>query len=560
MIQIEDVGYKKKTLSHKAIGIDFGTTHTVVAVKDDQGLSILEFEEGYLVPSVISKDGDTFIFGASALNHKDALHSIKRLMKEPLQKPKFERSVLELTTEFLKYIKCKIENILKEKVSDVVITVPAYFDDAARQSTKDAAFLAGFNVLRLLNEPTAAALSYGLDTQKEGLYLVYDLGGGTFDVSLLKMNEGVFQVIATGGDTNLGGDDIDIKILKELNLEKNAQNIITARSIKHHISENESDVKEFTKGQLLTLSCSLIQTTLKICDQVLKDAKVLSKNLEGIVLCGGSTRLLGLKEALKQHYGVSLFDDLDPDLSVAKGAALQSYMLQKGEGVLLLDVTPLSLGIETMGGLFEKIIDRNTPIPVQKAQDFTTYKDGQTSLKIHVLQGERELAKDCRSLYTFIFSNIPALPSGAAKIRITFSLDTNGILNVKAKELYTNIEQTVDIQPSYGLAQNDILKMLYESHQFAKDDLEHRLLQESIIDVEHLLGIVQKAILSDGDMLTLAEKEKIESMMKDIEKAVFDKNRSLILELKEKLSAETQSFAEKRLERAIQKQLLGSHI
>jgi molecular chaperone HscA len=559
LIDILDPSAKNTHQDKKiAVGIDLGTTHTVVAYKNEEGVNVLSFSGSDIIPSVISKERDVFVIGKNAISQSGSIHSLKRHMNDPLKVLAYDKNILELTAEFLKQIRSEVSTQLNEDVTDAVITVPAYFDDTARQATKDAAFLAGFNVLRLLNEPTAAALAYGLDTKKEGLYLIYDLGGGTFDASLLKFTKGVFQVLATGGHTTLGGDDIDHKIVKECGLEETTDNLLKAREMKHFVSKNNKDADTLTKGDLLTLSCSLIQTTLKICDQVLKDAKINVQDLSGIVLSGGSTRLYGLKDALKSHFDTPLFDDLDPDLCVARGAALQAFALTQGSDTLLLDVTPLSLGIETMGGMVEKIIDRNSPIPVQKAQDFTTYQDNQTGLKIHVLQGEREMVKDCRSLSEFILSGIPPLPAGMARVRITFALDADGVLSVSAKEIHTGISQMIEVKPSYGLTHEEVKQMLYDSHANAKDDLEQRLLQESIVQVTHLLNVVKKAIDEDRDLLTDEEYDANIMIIQNIHKAIKENDRETIERLKEDLTKKTQKFAEKRLERSIQKQLVGN--
>lgn len=552
-LQIEEPSIpQKKTIS---VGIDLGTTHTVIAYIKNDHVFYCQTGAGVLLPSVIGFDGENWCVGHAAQEAPQQIHSVKRFMHEPAKTVAFGQNAVELSAKILAKAKEITKAEFGEDIYDAVITVPAYFDETARQATKDAAQLAGFNVLRLINEPTAAALAYGLDNQAEGLYMIYDLGGGTFDVSLLQFRKGVFQVIATGGHTQLGGDDIDTLIMKKLNISDTLENRLHARYLKHNINSQADASSTLTTGDLLTLSCSLIQTTLKICDQVLKDANVSVDALSGIVLVGGSTRLHGLKDALFAHYGMQPLSNIDPDLCVAHGAARQAQALIQGSETVLLDVTPLSLGIETMGGMVEKIIYKNSPIPIQKAQDFTTYQDNQTGLKIHVLQGEREMVDDCRSLCCFTLSGIPPMPAGMARVRVTFALDVDGLLTVRAKELHTNVEQMIDVKPTYGLDPQQVKKMIYDAHLHAREDMEARLCQESIIQGEHFFRVVEKALADDGDLLDLDLFDQIQRGLNDLKNALDQRNREDIENIKRTLSATTQDFAERRLTRSIFKSL-----
>jgi molecular chaperone HscA len=559
LLQIEDeiASGPDELLRKVAIGIDLGTTHTVVSYFQNNKLMTCEIDGQKLIPSVVSRSQTEFIVGKNALNDDKAIHSVKRHMHDPSQVIAFDKNVVELSSIILKFAKDVAENALQEKITHAVITVPAYFDETQRQATHDAAKLAGLNVLRLLNEPTAAALSYDLDKGKEGLYLVYDLGGGTFDVSLLKLNKGVFQVIATGGDTALGGDDIDKALLDVLILADNPQNRLKVRQIKHDLT-NISEKNGITQNKLEEISKPLIDKTLQICGRVLEDSGCKQDDILGILLVGGSTRLYRLEEIIHNHFQKKIFKDIDPDLCVSYGAALQANALTSREsGTLLLDVTPLSLGIETMGGMVEKIIHRNTAIPIKKAQDFTTYQDGQTALKIHILQGEREMVCDCRSLGEFELRNIPPMPAGLARIRVIFSLDADGLLNVSAKELHTGVEQVVDIKPSYGLTPVQMEKMLYDAYKFGQEDLKNRLLQESIIQAKHFVHIVKTALNEDGDLLEPLIKAEIFQNLAEINRGIEQQDRDTIEENKEKVTKATQSFAEQRLERSIAKKIVG---
>lgn len=559
LLQIEDESVIKndELLKKVAIGIDLGTTHTVVSFFQNGQFFICEADGQKLIPSVISYREAEFVVGKNALNDDKAIHSVKRHMHNPTHTMDLDKNVVELSSIILKFAKDIAEKALQEKVTDAVITVPAYFDETQRQATQDAARLAGLNVLRLLNEPTAAALSYDLDKGKEGLYLVYDLGGGTFDVSLLKLNKGVFQVIATGGDTALGGDDIDKALLDTLILADSPKNRLKVRQIKHdlaHIPEKSG----ITRDKLEEISKPFIYKTLQICDRVLEDGGYKHNDILGILLVGGSTRLYKLEDAIFRHFQTEIFKDIDPDLCVSYGAALQAHALtSRDNGTLLLDVTPLSLGIETMGGMVEKIIHRNTAIPIKKAQDFTTYQDGQTALKIHILQGEREMVDDCRSLGEFELRNIPPMPAGLARIRVIFSLDADGLLNVSAKELHTGVEQVIDIKPSYGLTDSQMEKMLFDAYKFGQDDLKKRLLQESIIQAKHFISIVKKALDEDGDLLDPVLKAQIFEDLVEINHGIERQDRDSIEKNKEKVTKATQSFAEQRLERSIAKKIVG---
>lgn len=561
LLQIEEQGKNSEQFKPvQAIGIDLGTTHTVISIVHNDRIQTIDVDHQKLIPSVIAYENNQFIIGKRAQPIANAVHSIKRHMHQPLYQRAFEKTVVELSAEILKFCRLQASQVLKENITHAVITVPAYFDDTQRQATKDAAELAGLKVLRLINEPTAAALAYDLDKGKEGTYLIYDLGGGTFDVSLLKFNKGIFQVIATGGDTELGGDDIDQLILNALNLENNNANKLKAQQIKHDISNNIQRL-EISKEKFEILCKPFIEKTLKICDQVLNDAQISIDDILGIVFVGGSTRLYNLYQHIQNYFHKQIFQDIDPDLCVSWGAAIQAHALtHKNNETLLLDVTPLSLGIETMGGLFEKIIPRNTPIPIKKAQDFTTYEDGQTTLKIHVLQGERELIKDCRSLAQFTLKNIPPMPAGMARIRITFSLDVDGILTVSAEELYTQKKQVLDIKPSYGLTEEQLKNMIFEAHQSGQKDIQNRLLQESIIQAQHLMVVIEKAIQTDGDLLDQDTQKIILDLLQKIKDSIAQKDRDMIERYKNEVSQATQNFAEQRLERSIAKKLVGKGI
>lgn len=572
LLQIQEPNSTTPT-RHHAIGIDLGTTHSLVAVVRDEAVEVLVDEQGRaLLPSAIWKDK----VGYEALGSEcPALTSIKRFMGKNIREvdnghniitrintqglPEFHNekewlTAVDFSARILSKLKARAEDALGECVTDVVITVPAYFDDAARIATKDAASKAGLNVLRLINEPTAAALAYGLDNDAEGIYAIYDLGGGTFDISILQMQKGVFQVLSTGGDTQLGGDDFDAVLSKHLNITPHA-----ARRIKEQLTDNET-VDGFTREQFNKLTHTLVTRTLKICNQAVSDAGININEIREVVLVGGSTRMPIIKQKVEEFFGRKPLDTVDPDQVVAVGAALQADALSRGSDTLLLDVTPLSLGLETYGGLVEKIIPRNTPIPAAKSQEFTTYADGQTGIKIHVLQGERELVEQCRSLAFFDLKGIPPMPAGLARIKVTFAVDADGLLSVAAEELTTGKKQEVVVKPTYGLKEGDVEEMLRASFENARDDIAARLLQETRVDAQFLLDDLAKAIAADGDLLSDIEREEIEVQTIALKNAMAGDDRDTILMLRNTLDTVCKNFAESRMNRSIKKELVGKAI
>jgi len=545
-----------------AVGIDLGTTHSVVAVSDNGNAQVLRNIHGHaLVPSVVLfKDGVKVGFEAkAALDHGDvnAIGSFKRRMDKAAEKIKVgsgEYSPVELSAEVLKAMKAQAEKALGREVTQAVITVPAYFDDAARSATKDAARLAGLEVLRLINEPTAAALAYGLDNATQGVYAVYDLGGGTFDVSLLKLEKGVFQVLATRGDTQLGGDDIDALLAKELNVP-----LAKARTLKETLSDKD-EVEGFSRAQYEALVLPLIERTITSCKEALADAKLEAKAVKGVVMVGGSSRIPLVRQKVEELFGTKPLTNVDPDEVVAVGAAIQAEGLTRGSDNLLLDVIPLSLGIETMGGLFEKLIQRNTPIPISVAQEFTTYQDDQTGLIVQVLQGEREMAADNRSLAKFELSGIPPLPAGIARVKISFMVDADGLLTVSAKEETTGKEQNVEVKPSYGLPPEEMERMLRESMAHARADIMERLLVEARVEAERAIIEIQSAIKSDGNLLTEAESKQIDRQIKVVRNVCEGEDRDLIDAEVHELGRVAQNFAERRMNEKMGKALSGANI
>ena len=492
------------------------------------------------------------------------------------------KTPVEISSDILKHLKAMAEEALGKEVREAVITVPAYFDDAARIATRDAARLAGMEVLRLINEPTSAALAYGLDTDAEGIYAIYDLGGGTFDISLLKLEGGVFQVLATAGDTALGGDDVDRLIADAFLDACKAQGcrelpscgvslaalLGKARAAKEALSESEeitleSEPKPFTlsRAQLAKLATPLIDRTLEICGSVLEDANLKAGDVKGVVMVGGSTRLLAVREAVEKFFGKKPLLDIDPDRVVAYGAAIQAHQLTSGEGDhLLLDVVPLSLGLETMGDLTEKLIYRNTPIPVSVSQEFTTYEAGQTGMQMHVVQGEREMASQCRSLARFELKGIPPMAPGAARVNVTFQVDADGLLTVSAEETTTGTRQEIQVKPSYGLPFDAIERMLHESMENARSDITARLLMEAKVEARRLLKDLELALAADGSMLNETERGVIGAARRDMEEALGGDDRDTIDAAQMALSHAAAPFAQKRMDKAIGQALKGSRI
>ena len=598
-----------------AVGIDLGTTNSLVAAMKNALPEVLGDEQGRkLLPSVIRYlPGGTTQAGYQALQNangdpKNTIISVKRFMGRSLgdiqhaQTMPYEfvdapgmlkiktvsgdKSPVEVSAEILARLRQRAEDSFDDEIVGAVITVPAYFDDAQRQATKDAAKLAGIEVLRLLNEPTAAAIAYGLDNASEGLYAVYDLGGGTFDISILRLSKGVFEVLSTGGDSALGGDDFDHRlycwVLEQAKLQllsdKDTRLLLTAsKEVKEQLSKNPlarvhvtlSDGSVINVGisqaQFFELTQHLVNKTLLAAKKALRDAGLTPEEIKGVVMVGGATRMPHVQRAVGELFGQTLLTNLDPDQVVAMGAAMQADLLvgnqQKGDEWLLLDVIPLSLGVETMGGLVEKIIPRNTPIPVAKAQDFTTFKDGQTALAVHVLQGEREVVDHCRSLARFELRGIPPMAAGAARIRVTYQVDADGLLSVTAKEQHSGVEANINVKPSYGLSDVDITIMLQDGFSHAADDVQDRALREELVDAKRLIEAVDAALAEDQHLLDEDELDVIKRKLKALKELIGSAQDAQVLRRSvESLSKATDDFAARRMNESIKKALSGKKI
>ncbi len=458
----QDDGAKPSLANGHAVGIDLGTTNSLVAVSKNHKVEIIPIEGTNFLPSIVGLLDGNLKVGKSALKLEHKIRSIKRFMGEGAKKIFADKTPVELSALILNRLKVEAEKYLGADVTHAVITVPAYFDESSRQATKDAAKLAGLDVLRLINEPTAAAIAYRLDNNDEGIFAIYDLGGGTFDITILKMSRGVLQVLATGGDSNLGGDDFDKILVKKINTDAdNIDSLLLAQKLKEELSSQETiESAPITKAEFEALILPIVDRTLNIFENCVKDAEVELDEIKEIILVGGSTRIPLIKDFIKKKFGIKPLDSINPDEAVAKGAAIQAEALIAGSNSLLLDVIPLSLGIEIANGLVEPIITRNTPIPVAKKQLFTTQQDNQTGFKIHVLQGESEKMSHCRSLAKFELKNIPPLPAGEARLEINFKIDADGLLSVSARELSKNIVQEIVVKPSYGLTEEELMRLM----------------------------------------------------------------------------------------------------
>lgn len=613
LLQISEPGESTAPHQHRlAVGIDLGTTNSLVATVKSGTAEVLPDLQGRgLLPSVVRylADGKTAVgYDAQAAQSDDAQNtivSVKRFMGRGVKDvahygalpyrfvdaPGMLRietvagvkSPVEISAEILRVLRSQAEASLGGELVGAVITVPAYFDDAQRQATKDAARLAGVNVLRLLNEPTAAAIAYGLDNRSQGTFAVFDLGGGTFDISILRLTRGVFEVLATNGDSALGGDDFDQAIAAHWRKQhrladaRDTRRLLTyARAVKERLTDEAEAGAEatlslgqkvhvhLTRDEFVQLTQAIVQKTMTPTRKALRDAGLSVEDIQGVVMVGGATRMPHLQKAVADFFNQQPLNNLDPDKVVALGAAIQAHVLagnRAGDEWLLLDVIPLSLGLETMGGMTEKIIPRNSTIPTARAQEFTTYKDGQTAMSVHVVQGERELVSDCRSLARFELRGIPPMAAGAARIRVTFQVDADGLLSVSAREQSTGTEAGIEVKPAYGLADDDIARMLQDSFAHAGDDMQARALREQQVEGRQLLHAVQNALEKDGRyLLDPAERDTIDAAVASLSAVIEESDSRRIKSAIESLNLASEEFAARRMNRSVAEALAGQNI